>query len=421
MPEPFNYPDVPKLRPLDARWVEDQGQSYLMLRDSLGLTQQSVLVPAGLAPLLALFDGARDVQAIRANLALRSAVDVPELFIRRLVAQLDEALLLESDRFRSAFAERLQAYREAPFRPPVLAESVYPADPHALRAAFDRFCREAPGDEARRNGAVVGLLSPHIDYQRGWRVYARTWRHAAAAGPFDLAVVFGTDHAGLGSPLTLTRQSYATPWGVLPTPVELVDGLADALGPDHAFADEAHHWSEHSIELAAVWLHYALGQAGIPVLPLLCGSFHTFVLDGASPEDDPRLSKALSVLRQAIECKRVLVVAAGDLAHVGPVFGDVHPLDGVARAELAAADQRLLAIVCAADAAAFFSELRAEQDRRRVCGLSPTYLMLRLLEGAQGSAVDYEQCPADVEGGSLVSIAGVVFRRSEEDPASRSF
>jgi MEMO1 family protein len=42
----------------------------------------------------------------------------------------------------------------------------------------------------------------------------------------DLAIVFGTDHFSEGFPFSLTRQNYATPYGVLPTAVEIVDRLA---------------------------------------------------------------------------------------------------------------------------------------------------------------------------------------------------
>ena len=68
------------------------------------------------------------------------------------------------------------------------------------------------------NGNLVGLISPHIDYPRGWRTYARTWQLAAdAVEEAELVILLGTDHGGGAGALTLTRQNYATPWGVLPT------------------------------------------------------------------------------------------------------------------------------------------------------------------------------------------------------------
>jgi predicted class III extradiol MEMO1 family dioxygenase len=118
----------------------------------------------------------------------------------------------------------------------------------------------------------------------------------------------------------------------------------------------------------------------------------------------------VEVLREVMAARRTLVVAAADLAHVGPAFGDPRPLDLAARAALQAADEALLATVVAGDAGAFFRTIQAEGDRRRVCGLPPIYLTLRLLEGAEGIQVGYERCPADAQGGSWVSICGVLLR-----------
>jgi hypothetical protein len=52
--------------------------------------------------------------------------------------------------------------------------------------------------------------------------------------------------------------------------------------------------------------------------------------------------------------------------------------------------------------------LQAEGDRRHVCGLPPIYLTLRLLDEAQGEPAGYALCPADVQGTSVVTIAGVL-------------
>jgi AmmeMemoRadiSam system protein B len=106
-----------------------------------------------------------------------------------------------------------------------------------------------------------------------------------------------------------------------------------------------------------------------------------------------------------------VVVAAGDLAHVGPAFGDTLPYDLLGKARLKEADLALLDLVARGDAEGFLRTLQEEQDRRKVCGLSCIYLALRLLgKGVQGHLVDYAQCPADERGTSVVSIAGLLWR-----------
>ena len=93
---------------------------------------------------------------------------------------------------------------------------------------------------------------------------------------------------------------------------------------------------------------------------------------------------------------------------VGPAFGDPQPWGEPDRARLKATDDDLLAAVCAGDAAGFLERIRRDGDRFRICGLPPTYLALRLLADARGELIGYDQCPADPDGGSLVSIGGAL-------------
>ncbi|MDQ3702641.1 MAG: AmmeMemoRadiSam system protein B, partial [Chloroflexota bacterium] len=277
-------------------------------------------------------------------------------------------------------------------------------------------------------GTASGVLSPHIDFARGGSLYAGTWTAALpAVASAEVVVIFGTDHAGSAGRLTPTRQHYSTPWGPLPTDLNAVDAVAAALGEADAFDEELHHRREHSIELAAVWLHWALRCSGrsaatMPaMIPILCGSFYPYVQRGADgargsplPEAQTHLAAALTALQRAIGKRRALVVSAADLAHVGPAFGDRTPLDDDAKRRLARGDDRVLEGALSGSADAFLDALRVAEDRTRVCGLPPTYWALRLLQHLTanpvfGRLVGYRQCPADSTFGSVVSIAGVLW------------
>ncbi|GBD09891.1 hypothetical protein HRbin22_02153 [Candidatus Thermoflexus japonica] len=405
MGDPTRYP---RLRPVDLRPIVRNGRPYVVVRDPLRLSEQMVMIPQPLAPALALCDGTRDLGAIRAALMVRYGVRVGEETLRSLIATLDELCLLENERFREAQARALEIYRRAPFRPPMLAEEVYPEDPTALRQLFRRFEEEASGEDPEEDGR--GLVSPHIDYARGGRTYARVWRRAA---PFvreaDLVVILGTDHYGEDRSITLTRQHYATPFGVLPTAQPIVEALARALGEEAAFAGELRHRGEHSIELAAVWLHATREGKPVELVPILCGPLMSFIQEDRDPASDPVIARFIETLRAAIAGRRAVIVAAGDLAHVGPAFGG-RPLDLQGRARLKADDEALIERMAAGDAAGFFEEIRRTQDRNNVCGVSPIYFALRVLEPTTGEKVDYALCPADEQGTSVVSICGLIWR-----------
>jgi AmmeMemoRadiSam system protein B len=405
----------PKLRDIEAHWVQHEGQLALMLRDPLRLSDQAIFLRPELGLLLELCDGTRDESELRAALAVRAGLRLTPTVLEQILAQLDDALLLDSERFAQVYAAALQEFRAASYRPPALAGVNYPADPDELGETLQRSIDSAP--DARQqadDGPIRGLVSPHIDYQRGGPVYAQVWdRVAEAVREAEIAIIFGTDHISGREGLTLTRQHYATPWGVLPTAHPVVEAMAQAMGDKVAFHDELHHRVEHSIELAAVWLHYLMRDKGdkpCELVPVLCGPFQRFVTEDDPPGQDVTMSAAIQALRAATASSRTVVIAAADLAHVGPAFGDSYPIDFVGRARLTAADQQLMATICTGDAEAVFQCVKEEQDRRRICGLPPIYLTLRYLDGAKGQVSGYMQCPADQRNTSLVSICGIVLR-----------
>ena len=400
------------------------------MRDPMSLSGEELLVPVQLIPLLALSDGQRDLGSIRTAAMLLHGLSITQEQVDAFFGRLDEALLLEGPRFEEARARVLESYRGLPYRTPALAGPSYPADPVALEKTLDGYM-EKVGEEPKdspsplpspvkgegMNAGIVGVLSPHIDYHRGHRSYAKTWRHVSeAAAECELAIILGTDHAGGDCKITPTLQDYATPWGLLPTDKGLAKSLAAGLGGESAFEEEEHHIKEHSIELALVWLHY-LVRKGNPkgrlpyVLPVLCGHMGRYVHGGGVVEGEETFDFVVSELRGVMESRKPLVIAAGDLAHVGPAFGDHAPWGRSERAALKRADDLSLEAVCNGDAEGFLEGIRREQDQRRICGLTPIYLALRALgKGVSGKVTAYDQCPADSMGGSLVSVAGVIWQ-----------
>ena len=402
-------PKLPKLRAVDVRPIVHDGRRCLLLLDPLRLAEGNIVIPQGLAPILALCDGTRDADALRASLSVRYGVRVGPDVLEHLLDAFDEALLLDNGRFADAQDRTLEAYRGAPSRPPSCAGQSYPADAGELRHMLRTYL-EAVDDDAPALDGGRGLVSPHIDYARGGPVYAHVWKRSAEmVREAELVIVLGTDHYGADGSLTLTRQHYATPLGVLPTARAVVDDLAGAIGEEAAFADELHHRGEHSIELAAVWLQHVREGRPCELVPILCGSFGHFVRGEGDPEQDPTLDALVGTLRRTAAGRRTIVVAAGDLSHVGPAFGG-RPLGLVERARLQAADDAVVEPMCAGDAGAFFAAIRRVGDRNNVCGLPPIYLALRILDPVQGRQVAYDRCPADENGTSWVSICGVLFQ-----------
>ncbi|MCB9010089.1 MAG: AmmeMemoRadiSam system protein B [Ardenticatenaceae bacterium] len=403
--------EKPRLRQLDFQPVYHQGEQMWYLHDPLELSSEQLVMPPALAQLLLFCDGNHTPQEVHAAFCQQIGQPLDFAITEQALAQLDAACLFDNERARQALAQQKKDFHSQPFRVPALADLSYPANPRQLTMMLEDYGRndQLNGWQPWRGRAII---SPHIDYQRGGKVYSKVWRRAQTAVlEADLVIILGTDHNGGAGTFTLTRQPYATPYGVLPTDTALVDELASAIGEEAAFAEELHHRREHSIELSAVWLHYLYQQAGVPprpMVPILCGSFHHFVLNGHHPAQDDLLGTAVTTLQAATADKNVLIVASVDFAHVGPAFGDDYIMDETRRTALRQADHNLVQAVIRGDDASFYNQIAAVEDRNKVCGFSSIYLLLRYLQGTEGVQVAYDHCPADDEDHSLVSIAGIL-------------
>jgi AmmeMemoRadiSam system protein B len=239
------------------------------------------------------------------------------------------------------------------------------------------------------------------------------WKEAeSVAQEADLVVVFGTDHQS-NNPFTLTRQHYATPHGVLPTAVGIVDALAEVIGEEQAFGGELRHIHEHSLELVLVWLHHMRRGKRVEIVPVLCGGFHHFIDEGRQPAEDQLLIDVLEALAEEAQGRNVLVVASGDLAHVGPAFRGI-PMNPACRQLVHQHDEELFEQMAVGDAIGFFDVIRRVRDQYNVCGVSPIFLTMRLMEllggPIEGIRQGYDVCPADRFNTSVVTIGGMLFQ-----------
>lgn len=389
----------PRIRDVQLIPYLHEGRPSLVVRDPLQLNGHALILPETLAPIVFLADGAGDLETLAARLLEHFNLHATVDDLETILAAFDDVFLLENERFREARDRALAEYREAEFRPPVSAGGSYPEDPAALNRMLQDLLESVEVEPDPEQ--IDAILSPHIDYARGGLTYAGIWKKASlSAAAADLVVLIGTDHYS-ENPITLTRQNYATPFGVLPTDQEAVIALAAALGEEIVFEGELFHRVEHSLELPLVWLHHLNGGRPVPILPILCGNLEP---------GSARVAMVANALRAATAGRRVFTVISGDLAHVGPEFGGDPQTDRDRKAVLSS-DNRLLDLLSAGDAAGFISAVRADRNANNVCGAYPLYLGLTAFGFRSGERVGYDQCPADDRGESFVSIGGMTFRK----------
>lgn len=405
--------EAPKLRPLEAFPVEHEGRRLVALRDPAGYTPSILLLPSAVIEIVAMLDGRHSLVDIQAELSRRYDEIVPRSDIERVVDTLDEHGFMDSARFVTRRAELDGRFLAGATRPAAHAGTAYPDAPGELRAALDAFftAPDGPGAvawPARAAGGLRAIIAPHIDFHRGGPAYAWAYRDLAERSDADLFVIFGTCHAGMRDPFAVTGKDYETPLGPARVDREFVEALAARAGQD-CFGSELAHRAEHSIEFQAVFLtHLFTGRREFTIVPVLASFVHEALLGGTAPDADPRVPRFLEALANAVATsgRRVAFIAGADLAHMGPRFGDPEPVSPDELATIEREDRAMLAAVAAGDARGFFDSVAADGDRRRICGLSPIYAMLRALDGGAGAVRRYGQWP-DPQG--VVTFASVVF------------
>jgi AmmeMemoRadiSam system protein B len=394
---------TPRLRDLEFVPQQIDGRPAICLRDPLAISEHV----AALAPPLAAFlsevlDGTRTVEQIAAE---AERVFGEPLDAAALVEQLDQALFLDSPRFRERHAEVLAEYRGLPARPSVMTGAWEKGLGDYLDGLADE--TESPfGPEP-----LAALAVPHLDLRFGGRAAMRALAGLADAFAGDTVVVLGVGHQLARRPFALTRQDFETPLGTVPAAGELFDRVVAAVG-SWAVDEELTHRFEHSVEYAAALLRHALGERPFRILPVLCGSFHPTLLEGRAPGEDPLIDVFVETLAEEIG-DDALVYASVDLDHRGPVYGDPNPLVPRDLDRLREQDERLLECLAGRDADALWAHLSEGGEERRVCGASALWTTLRLLpEDAKGSVLAYEQAVFP-EPGNTVSICSFAWTRTE--------
>lgn len=387
---------LPPLRALEAYPVGTSIGMQVALQDPERLTDGGILLPPKVFFLLTLLDGKKSGEELEQAYRERFGESIDPGALRGVVEALDRGGFLESAAFRERLRRAREAFGASPVRPAAHAGVSYPAEATALTARL-RELFLAPGGPGRLPQAGPGdapraVVAPHIDLRVGGNTIAWAYEALGRGRPPDLAVILGTAHEPTSSFIVLTRKDYETPLGRVETDQDAVTRLAKAYGPE-SLADDFPHRNEHSVEFQVVFLQGTYPGRKLRIVPVLVGSLDPWVLHGSSPKDDPALERFVEELRRILAETpgRAVLIAGGDLAHVGPKFQDRDPVTPAVLDDLRTRDAKTLRAIARGDAEGFYRSIADEGDRRKVCGLGPIYVLLRATGPARGRVLRYDQ------------------------------
>jgi AmmeMemoRadiSam system protein B len=397
-----SHTDRPRLRPGIAAARDADDPHAIVLYDELRITRQIVRVSPREFTWLQWFDGTNSLRDVQRAAMPESNSSLEPL--SALIDKLDAATFLDGPSFQEVFTR--------PVREPSCI-GCYATEPNALREQLASYLKQIPAKAGvNRNGQrrrLRALLAPHIDYGRGHETYAWAYRDLPSLTDASLFVIIGTSHYS-GERFSLTRQHFKTPLGIAETDSAFVEQIEKHYGAG-LFDDPLAHIPEHSIELEVVWLQYMFEHIRpIRIVPLLVGSFHDCVLMGRDPADAADLNRMIQALQRAESAAKesVCYIISGDLAHIGPKFGDEGRVNDRQLEHSQQMDDAILKSAERADAEAYFRIVESERDERRICGLPPTWTALQAARPTAGQLLHYDRY-VHPEGHESVSFASMAF------------
>lgn len=386
--------DFPVLNHIDIFPVEHEGERLICLRNPRIAEIPPILISELTLHILQYFDGTHSLEDIKEIFTSDYNVDLKRGNLEELVEKLDSSLLLESEYYREYWKNIEENFKKSSILDSSHAGLCYPADASELKRTIDNYymkTRDVHPFHSFNN--VKGIISPHIDYSRGWRSYVKAYSclENCSARKF---IILGTSHyANTQNPYIVTRKCFNTPFGTVNTDTEIIDYLENGSEQD-IFDNEIAFRTEHSIEFQVIFLQHILkDRKDITIIPVLCNSFDNFIRKGISPREDPGVSGFLKTLREIDDDMGddICYIAGVDMAHFGRKFGDEQELDREKLEWIEERDRISLSRISALDPEGFYRSVEQEKDERKICGLSSIYTLLSVTRADRAEILDYDK------------------------------
>lgn len=238
-----------------------------------------------------------------------------------------------------------------------------------------------PGDG---DGSIIGAVVPHAGLMFSGPVAAHAYARLGTAGiKGRTVVIFGPNHTGMGTPISVGGEDWEMPMGNIAIDGEFANAMASS---DQGVAlDATAHLFEHSIEVQLPFLQHITDD--FKLVPAILGD--------QSPGSAERAALAVKSAQEGLG-RDLLVLASTDFSHYVPI-SQAKDRDGMAiDTILAKAPQDLYETV--------------KREKISMCGFGPVMATLMATEPDEVELLKYATS-GDVEKMSeVVGYASMIFK-----------
>jgi AmmeMemoRadiSam system protein B len=261
-------------------------------------------------------------------------------------------------------------------RTPAVSGKFYPRSKNDLFRQISSCFADIPSLER----AVLGAVVPHAGYMYSGNTAANVYSMLKKPDSF---VILGPNHTGYGSPVSVSRESWSTPFGEVRSDTEFIKALPKRI----IDIDESAHKYEHSIEVQLPFLQHRFGE--FEIVPICMGMQD----ENTALDVGMEISEAIRKLN-----KKVTILASSDFSHYKP--------DKKARED----DTYFIETILALDIPEFYRRLY--ERAASVCGYGPIAAMLAATKnlGANKATLLKYSTSGDTTGdySAVVGYAGII-------------
>ena len=264
-------------------------------------------------------------------------------------------------------------------RKPVVAGSFYPATEKELLHLVENYIN---GRQPTPPIEACAVIVPHAGYIYSGELAAKTLCSVQIP---KTVLLIGPNHTGQGSPVSLSTETWTTPFGSVPVNTNLADHIVN----EHKsiVVDEAAHANEHSLEVQLPFLQKL--QKNLSVVPLTVAHL--------SYDKCEEIAEALSssILQYG---EKTLIVASTDMSHYE------------SRSVAEVKDKLALDAIITMDPRTLYSTVH--KNKISMCGVIPvviTLLICKKIGAKKASLLDYmDSGTVSGDTDQVVGYAGVI-------------
>lgn len=408
---------IPKLRKdLDIRPIKHEDKDLVLLNDRKAIAKYPIVVTPEMFSILYFLEENITENTFRKVFRQEFKIENADNILEQ-IKELDDMGFLESEKLQDLLKQDESQYLMSISRPMITAGTSYPDDKDEFLLFMDKLFKKKISDQNDKNSK--GIIAPHLDLSLedySHRIYAAAY-DAISQLDAETFIIFGTSHFAFSSYYMFSEKHYETPMGNMEIDLDLLKAIfelsTNSFGDDYLklikvrqIDEQAHRW-EHSIEYSAVILSYLFRNKKIKILPILVGSFHEFLISKEQPAEDELISRFLEIISEVVENsgKKVCWISSVDFSHIGLKFGDeFDALDKLEECEHE--DNITISTITNLNHQAFFQKAILDQDKWRICGLSPVYSQIVAMKPHKADLLDYNQW-YEKDTKSAVTIAAI--------------